>query len=84
MEQNMQIYDSIQSLSNIPPGCVLSIGNFDGLHLGHQKIIETAASTARKHNAPLAAMTFEPHPAAILNPQKAPGILTPLPLKTYE
>ena len=79
----MQIYDSIQSLSNIPAGSVLSIGNFDGLHLGHQEIIKTAASEAHKHDVPLAAMTFEPHPAAILNPQKAPGTLTPLPLKTY-
>ena len=44
-------------------GAVYAIGNFDGLHLGHQKVIERAVSFAKKKAAPSALLTFEPHPA---------------------
>ncbi len=44
-------------------GAVYAIGNFDGLHLGHQKVIERAVSFAKKKGAPSALLTFEPHPA---------------------
>lgn len=63
---------------------VLTIGNFDGLHLGHQDIIAAAKDAARKTTAAdgkIAVMTFDPHPVAILHPEKAPGMLTPLELK---
>ncbi len=56
----------IRSLYNIQPehrGCVLTIGNFDGVHLGHQQLIKYASEKARKMNVPLIVMTFEPHPA---------------------
>lgn len=80
----MQIYDTIRSLDRIPKGLVLSIGNFDGVHLGHQTIIEAAKQAVQKYNAPdLAVMTFHPHPATILHPEKAPGVLTPIELKTH-
>jgi len=75
----MKVYDSSVLLDDIPKGLVLSIGNFDGLHLGHKKIIELAKAAVKEHgSAGLAVMTFEPHPVAILHPEKAPGILTPL------
>jgi riboflavin kinase/FMN adenylyltransferase len=57
----------------------VSIGNFDGVHLGHQDILRTARQV--RPNVPLSVMTFEPHPAAILHPQKTPGVLSPLPMK---
>lgn len=64
-------------------GCVLTIGNFDGVHLGHQEIFNTARRIARARGTEMAVMTFEPHPVAILHPEKAPGVLTPLSLKLH-
>jgi riboflavin kinase/FMN adenylyltransferase len=77
----MEVLRTATELGRLPAGCTLTIGNFDGVHLGHQQIIQTAYVLARQKNTPLAAMTFEPHPVAVLHPEKAPGVLTPLPLK---
>jgi riboflavin kinase/FMN adenylyltransferase len=60
---------------------VLTIGNFDGVHVGHQEILSAAKRIASQKPARLVAMTFEPHPVAVLFPNKSPGILTPLSLK---
>jgi riboflavin kinase/FMN adenylyltransferase len=76
----MQIFESLESLKTLKKGCVLTIGNFDGVHLGHQEII-SAAKQAANSTTPTAVMTFDPHPVAILHPEKAPGVLTPFPLK---
>jgi riboflavin kinase/FMN adenylyltransferase len=59
-------------------GCVLSIGNFDGVHRGHQKILRRGKELAARKETELAVMTFEPHPVAILKPEKAPKVLTRL------
>ncbi len=77
----MKVLRTSSQLAQLPAGGVLSIGNFDGVHLGHQQILQTAYTLARQKDTPLAVMTFEPHPVAILHPEKAPGVLTPLPLK---
>ncbi|UCG56417.1 MAG: riboflavin biosynthesis protein RibF [Phycisphaerales bacterium] len=77
----MKILRTIADFEQIRPGCVLSIGNFDGVHLGHQEILTAASGIARQRNAEIVALTFEPHPVAILYPERAPGVLTPLPLK---
>jgi riboflavin kinase / FMN adenylyltransferase len=78
---------TIDKLDNIPSeikGCCLTIGNFDGVHLGHQKIMAASRQMAGKFgNCPVVAMTFEPHPVAILHPEKVLQVLTPLPLKRY-
>ena len=80
----MKIYDSIKSLDEVQDGLVLSIGNFDGVHLGHQEIIKVAKDAQQKAGIPaLAVLTFDPHPVMILHPERAPGILTPLDLKRY-
>ncbi|MCK5564132.1 MAG: hypothetical protein KAJ07_02705, partial [Planctomycetes bacterium] len=76
----MKVYDDIRSLDAIPAGLALSIGNFDGVHPGHRHIIETLKAHSPKG---VAVMTFEPHPVAILHPEKAPGILTPLEYKKH-
>lgn len=52
--------------------CVLTIGNFDGVHCGHQRILANGRQRADKYNVPLAVMTFEPHPLAILRPSDPP------------
>ena len=59
-------------------GGVLSIGNFDGVHLGHQRILKTAVRRANTVAGPLVAVTFEPHPLAVLMPDTAPAVLTPM------
>jgi riboflavin kinase/FMN adenylyltransferase len=77
----MRIVDSGQQISALPKGMVLCIGNFDGVHRGHQAILSAARSLAREKGLGFAVMTFDPHPMLLLHPDRAPGILTPLPLK---
>lgn len=50
--------------------CVLTIGNFDGLHLGHQALLERTLEMARKKKVSAAALTFNPHPMSVLKPNK--------------
>ncbi len=57
---------------------VLTLGNFDGVHLGHQAIIRDAVARARGIRARAVALTFEPHPLAVLVPERAPPIIQPL------
>lgn len=73
----------LKELTKLEKGCVLTIGNFDGVHLGHQEIISLARKLAGQRNSELVLMTFEPHPVAILNPEKVPGVLTPMILKKH-
>jgi len=62
-------------------GCAVAIGNFDGVHLGHRRLLETARARAATHRSTSVALTFEPHPALVLRPSMAPPTLTPLPRK---
>ena len=78
----MKVIDST-NLKDISKGCILTIGNFDGVHLGHKEILSTAKHTADSKRTQLAAMTFEPHPVAVLYPERAPGVLTPIELKKH-
>ena len=59
-------------------GASLTIGNFDGVHLGHQRILEETVRAARRTSGPAVAITFDPSPAAVLRPEQAGGRLTPL------
>ena len=54
---------------------VLALGNFDGLHRGHLKIIERVRRGAAEHGGTPMAMTFDPHPSRIVRPDKAPPLL---------
>ncbi len=54
---------------------VVAIGVFDGVHCGHQKLIEKLLKMAQKHNATPVVMTFYPHPRAVLNSQKTPNLI---------
>ncbi|HZP39952.1 MAG TPA: bifunctional riboflavin kinase/FAD synthetase [Candidatus Binatia bacterium] len=57
---------------------VLTLGNFDGVHLGHQAIVRRAVERARAIGGRAVALTFEPHPLAVLAPEQAPPIIQPL------
>ncbi|HOW69342.1 MAG TPA: bifunctional riboflavin kinase/FAD synthetase [Phycisphaerae bacterium] len=58
-------------------GVVLTIGNFDGVHRGHQAILAAGRRHAERAGTRLVVMTFDPHPAAILSPSVSPPMLSP-------
>ncbi len=62
-------------------GCVVALGNFDGVHKGHQAVILTARRIAGDLGVPHAVMTFEPHPRAFFKPDQQPFRLTPFRVK---
>jgi riboflavin kinase / FMN adenylyltransferase len=55
---------------------VVVIGNFDGVHLGHRRVVSRARVIADERRLPVVAVTFDPHPMAVLRPDHAPTILT--------
>ena len=72
---------SIADLGKIPGPLFLAIGVFDGVHLGHQAVIERALSDAQKEGGTAVVVTFDPHPIRLLRPQLAPRLLTSTPHK---
>ncbi|OPX94699.1 MAG: Riboflavin biosynthesis protein RibF [Pelotomaculum sp. PtaB.Bin104] len=54
---------------------LLALGNFDGVHYGHKKLLSTVVERARMINGTAAAFIFDPHPASVLTPDKAPRML---------
>ena len=68
-------------LDAIPGGfgpCVVTIGVFDGVHRGHAALITRAVHAARERGVPCVVMTFDPHPLAVLAPDRAPAMLATL------
>jgi riboflavin kinase / FMN adenylyltransferase len=66
-------------LSQIPQGygpSVATLGNFDGVHKGHRAVLSTVVQRARSEGAHAVAVTFDPHPVAVLHPERAPQIIT--------
>jgi riboflavin kinase/FMN adenylyltransferase len=57
------------------PYPVVALGNFDGLHRGHQKIIDRVCRQAREHGGTALVLAFEPHPPRVVRPDKAPPLL---------
>jgi riboflavin kinase/FMN adenylyltransferase len=55
---------------------ILTIGNFDGVHLGHQEILRVASEAALRKSTEVVVLTFVPHPRMVLAPEKAPPLLT--------
>ncbi len=68
----MRRLDKYTGLSAADKGTVIALGNFDGLHRGHQVVINKAAEVAREENAPLAVACFRPHPSQFFNPDAPP------------
>jgi riboflavin kinase/FMN adenylyltransferase len=58
--------------------CALTIGNFDGVHLGHRALMRRVVEIAKQHYWHAAALTFDPHPTRLVAPQRAPKLLTSL------
>jgi len=72
----MQIIRNLQNLKPHHHGCVATIGNFDGVHLGHQAVLGQLAEKADGLNLPLTVVTFEPQPQEVFRPEQAPSRLT--------
>ena len=57
---------------------VVTIGNFDGLHVGHRAILNTVTERARSIRGEVVVYTFDPHPRKVIQPERAPGLLLTL------
>ena len=72
--------DVVRGHAHAPPwaGAAIAIGNFDGVHLGHRALIARTRELAEAHDARAVALTFDPHPSAVLAPHAAPPMLASL------
>ncbi|HWC18644.1 MAG TPA: hypothetical protein VG498_16660, partial [Terriglobales bacterium] len=77
----MQVFRHLDELPADWHATVISIGNFDGVHCGHQYVLAKVVERARALNARSLAVTFDPHPLRVLRPNNAPLLITPLPQK---
>jgi len=68
----VKVVNGLEQLDPPLQRCVLTVGNFDGVHAGHQEILRRAKDIAQGARAPVAALTFDPHPLVIVAPAKAP------------
>ncbi len=58
--------------TDLPRGCIATIGNFDGMHIGHQAIVRAVVDRAREAQRPSALITFHPHPVSVVAPDRVP------------
>ena len=72
-----RIYRSLTEAGDTGPSAV-TIGNFDGVHIGHRRIFERVAAVARQHGWRPTVLTFDPHPAKVVAPARAPRMIGPL------
>jgi len=61
--------------------CVATLGNFDGVHRGHKAVLNALIEVGRQRGLPTVAVTFEPHPVAVVRPEQAPSLVAPGPLR---
>lgn len=78
----MRLLRTHQNLPTDIRGSAIAVGNFDGVHLGHQAVIGEAGRIAQATAIPWAVLTFEPHPRTVFAPESGPFRLTPFVVKT--
>jgi riboflavin kinase/FMN adenylyltransferase len=71
----MKDFRTLESATEAFGPCALAIGNFDGVHIGHQSLLRGAARYATEHHLVAAALTFDPHPTAVVAPQRRPEMI---------
>ena len=74
----MQVIRSAEAIPRGSRGCCIAWGMFDGVHLGHQHVLSLALNDARVCGGRSVALTFDPHPQAVVCPERAPRLLQPL------
>src|SRR4051812_40273428 len=72
----MKILRSLEKPADLPQPVILTIGNFDGVHLGHQTILNAVKTKAQTEQLSSALITFENHPSTILRPNHPIPLLT--------
>jgi len=72
----MQLIRGLHNLTKPLPPCAVTIGNFDGIHLGHQHVLEQLKTAADQRNLPTTVVIFEPQPIEFFAPDKAPKRLS--------
>src|SRR5215469_7790425 len=77
----MQIFRQLDEIASTFGPTVATIGNFDGVHRGHQWVIEQVLSRSHTLGLQSLAITFDPHPARVLRPESSQPLITPLPQK---
>lgn len=77
----MKTYTSLNNLSENAWGAVIAIGNFDGVHKGHQALLKAGQARAAELGTPFGVLTFEPHPRRLFRPDEPPSRITPAALK---
>jgi riboflavin kinase/FMN adenylyltransferase len=77
----MRVFHTLEEIPADFGPCIVSVGNFDGVHRAHQAVLRDIAARAREKGARSVAVTFEPHPARILRPDSRFKLLTPTPEK---
>jgi riboflavin kinase/FMN adenylyltransferase len=77
----MQVLHGTDTIPSSARGAALAIGNFDGVHRGHQALLEVAHDAAHRLRRPAGVILFEPHPREVFQPDRPHFRLTPLPLK---
>jgi riboflavin kinase/FMN adenylyltransferase len=77
----VQVFESLEEIPEDFGPTVVSVGNYDGVHRAHQRLIDVVCRRAKELNARSALVIFDPHPARILRPHSGPALITPMPRK---
>lgn len=72
----MRVFTNLDDYQNSADSLILALGNFDGLHAGHQKLLQKTLEDARRAQVPSGVLTFQNHPQQILHPGSRPSLLT--------
>jgi riboflavin kinase/FMN adenylyltransferase len=75
----MQVWRNLEQVAALPGRAVVTIGNFDGVHIGHRYLFEEVRARASASGASAVVLTFDPHPVHLLAPDRELKLLTPMP-----
>jgi riboflavin kinase / FMN adenylyltransferase len=73
----VKVYRSLDEVAAAPNGRAIAIGTYDGVHVGHRRVIASALEWAQSNGVPAMVVTFDPHPLQVLQPASAPPVMTP-------
>ncbi len=77
----MEIFETLENIPENARHTIMAIGNFDGVHRGHQELLRLAGDKAAHAKKPLSVLTFEPHPRRLFRSDDPPFRITPFPVK---